>query len=148
MKRISEAELSSDFSLHTQSRAAYVTFFCGLGGVICCLAIYLLLQNYVSELNEMKKNAKSPYDMTPDERYAFYASIIQKAQAVSNIAFPVFLSANLLWIIGGFAWSFDLRREPANRGLWKSGGLLVVITAGICCVGWYYLISRYLQGTQ
>lgn len=146
MKKITEAELSNQYSLQAPSRTAIITFVCGLAGLLVCIVIFVLVQRYLAEMKQIVLDSKANMEMNPDERIELNELAYRKTEAFGNVAIPLFLAANLLWVGGGFSWSFGLYREPSNKSLWKMGGILVLITAATCCLWWFYLISRYLQG--
>ncbi|MEC9091433.1 MAG: hypothetical protein VX438_01920 [Planctomycetota bacterium] len=146
MKTITEAELTQQYSLQPKSRTAMITFVCGLSGLILCIVLFILVQRYFSEMQQIIADSKANLEMNPNERIELNELVFRKTEAFGNLAIPLFLAANFLWIGGGFSWSFDLYRQPSNASLRKIGGILVLITAATCCLWWAYLISRYFQG--
>ena len=145
MKQISESELKAGFSLESRSNVAWFTFSCGLAGVIISLIILGLLQNYFTEMKELLDEADGRL-ISPELKNQVDNKTEAFGKLVAEVLFPLFLTANLLWVAGGFAWAYDFKRNPRNRFLWKTGGLLVLLTAATCCLWWAFLISRYLEG--
>lgn len=147
MKKITEAELKSDFSLDHISKQASLTFWCGIAGAISCAVLIVMFANYMNSIETFidakKKDASIASYQTRIEINQF---ITEKTIAFNQIALPLFMGANFAWVVGGFAWSFDIGKRPSNARMRLIGSILVLLTAAVCCYLWYLLISRYVAG--
>lgn len=147
MKVISESELyASQNVLQDKSKSAVVTFWSGLAGTVLAAVVSYMTVQTLNELQSMADKAQTEQmEMTPAERIELKEKFNETAEAYFRIAVPLFLATNVLWIIGGYAWSFDLGKNPSNKFLWKTGGVLVLTTATACAIAWFLLIRLYLQ---
>ena len=147
MKKISEAELNSEFSLEHASKQATLTFWCGIAGAVSCVVIFVLFRNYWTSIQSMiAEKTENGSIIAYDARIEINQAITEKTIAMNQIVLPMFMGANFAWIVGGFAWSFDIGKRPSNRNKRLIGSVLVVATAPVCCDWWYWLLRRYGQG--
>ena len=85
MKRISAEELHGDFSLQVRSRAAQVTFGCGLVGVLLCLVVVTMTERFLTEVKQMVDEAdEKRFEMTLDEQILFKEKIDKKTLSFSK----------------------------------------------------------------
>lgn len=146
MKKITEADLFRENVLQDKSRAAVVVFSCGLLGILSCLVTFWLTANFIDKLVKLEKMAaEKRFEMTPDDRLKLQEKANQMTESFFQYASPLFLSANFLWIIGGYAWSFDLRKNISNKLIWKLGGILVLINACVCVIAWVWMIRMLFK---
>lgn len=146
MKKITEAQLYDEYLLRDKSKAAYLTFGSGLAGAILCIVVFFMTERFLKDAKTMSDDFNQRwFEMTPEERSQHREAYNAMANRFSKIGIPLFLSANALWIIGAYAWSQDLRRNPSNKLIWKLGGILVLLTAISCALAWFLLIRLYMQ---
>lgn len=146
IKRISEAELHGEYVLQERSRAAVLTFGAGLAGSILCIVVFFLTMDFLAKVQSRVDYVNANrLQLTLDEREAIRKEIDELAITFFRYGTPLFLTANALWIIGGYAWTIDLKRQPSNRFLRRLGGLLVLLTAGACGTAWFLLIRLSMQ---
>lgn len=147
LKKISEAELKSDFSLEQNSKQASLTFWCGIAGAISCAVLIVLFINYINSIESLIDEKKKDASIGSYEaRIEINQFITEKTIAFNQIALPLFMGANFAWVVGGFAWSFDIGKRPSNAGVRRIGAILTFSTAATCCYLWYLLLSRYSAG--
>ena len=146
IKKITESDLTNEYLQQNRSHAALVAFGAGLAGAIVCVILFLMTERFLSGLQSLATEFnENQGNLTFEERIKITTEIDERAAEFFRIGTPLFLTANALWIIGAYAWTFDLRRNPSNRFVWRLGGLLVTITALACGLAWFLLIRLYLQ---
>ena len=146
MKRITEAELHNEYLQRGNSKAAWLTFGAGFAGAILCVVVFFLFDQFLSDVKKLADYAnENRFELPPAKIDEIKKEIDDRTIAFSKIGIPLFLVANICWIIGGFSWSIDLKRNPTNQFIWKLGGIMVLVTAVACGIAWFLLIRLNMQ---
>lgn len=141
LKRISEKELHPAYSLIEDSRAATLTFYCGLLGVICCLGLFVCYQYIMREIQAIVEANLVDETTVPLDNTMLTQLVNEKLVLIRNVCLPIFMAANLLWVAGAYTWSLDYRKNPRNRLQRSTGGIFVFMTAAICLFIWYWIFN-------